>query len=190
METLAGRMRELIAAQPPLDLLGYIYGQRLLTSLPKSEASQKGDQPSETLVDDTQFALEYLHATLASTSQADNPSLDEAACKELFELITQLKAAAMMHAMATSAGTEDGAFGRDTADMEFQAKSTWVMLRGNRYQVLEGEFYRYVLAPHDAILREEYGMGAADIAVGLSEPRKRNPNGAVRGIRGVGEAHI
>src|ERR1700689_5048395 len=81
METLAGRMRELIAAQPPLDLLGYIYGQRLLTSLPKSEASQKGDQPSETLVDDTQFALEYLHATLASTSQADNSSLDEGACK-------------------------------------------------------------------------------------------------------------
>jgi SEC-C motif-containing protein len=167
METLAGRLRDLIAAQPPLDLLGYIYGQRLLTSLPKSEASQKEHGLSDTLVDDTQLALEYLHATLASTSQVDNLSLDETACAELFELITRLKAAALMHAMATSAGTEDGAFGPDTADMEFQAKSTWVMLRGNRYQVLEGEFYRYVLAPHDSISCEEYGMGAPDIAAGF-----------------------
>jgi hypothetical protein len=63
MEALARRMRELIAAQPPLDLLGYIYGQRLLMSLPKSDASpapDAEDHPSDTLVDDTQFALEYL----------------------------------------------------------------------------------------------------------------------------------
>jgi hypothetical protein len=170
MEAIARRMRELIAAQPPLDLLGYIYAQRLLMSLPKSEASAAPateDNPSDTLVDDTQLVLEYVHATLASAPQSENSSFDEAACAELFELVTKLKAAALFHAMATSAGTEGGAFGPDTADVEFQAKSTWVNLRGNRYQVLEGEFYRYVLAPHDALLREEYGMGAADIAAGF-----------------------
>jgi hypothetical protein len=170
MDALARRMRELIAAQPPLDLLGYIYGQCLLMSLPKSEASvapEAEDHPSDTLVDDTQLVLEYLHATLASTPPSEHSSLDEAACAELSELVTKLKGAALFHAMATSAGTEDGAFGPDTADVEFQAKSTWVNLRGNRYQVLEGEFYRYVLAPHDALLREEYGMGAADIAAGF-----------------------
>jgi SEC-C motif len=170
MEALARRMRDLIAAQPPLDLLGYIYGQRLLMSLPKSDTStapEAEDHPSDTLVDDTQLVLEYLHATLASTPPSERSSLDEAACAELFELVTKLKAAALFHAMATSAGTEDGAFGPGTADVEFQAKSTWVNLRGNRYQVLEGEFYRYVLAPHDARLREEYGIGAADIAAGF-----------------------
>jgi len=170
MEALSRRMRQLIAAQPPLDLLGFIYGQRLLMSLPKSESSaapETEDPPSDTLVDDTQFALEYLHATLVSSPPSEPSSLDDAACAELLELVTKLKAAALFHAMATSAGTEDGAFGPDTADVEFQAKSTWVNLRGNRYQVLEGEFYRYVLAPHDALLREEYGMGAADIAEGF-----------------------
>jgi len=30
--------------------------------------------------------------------------------------------------------------------------------------VLEGEFYAFVLAPHDALLRKTYGVGANDIA--------------------------
>src|SRR6202166_2998066 len=80
MEALARRMRDLIAAQPPLDLLGYIYGQRLLMSLPKSDTStalEAEDHPSNTLVDDTQLALEYLHATLASTPPSKRSSLDE-----------------------------------------------------------------------------------------------------------------
>lgn len=33
--------------------------------------------------------------------------------------------------------------------------------------MLEGEFYRYVLAPHDDVLKEVYGIGAADIAEGF-----------------------
>jgi hypothetical protein len=73
----------------------------------------------------------------------------------------------MFFAMFTSADTKDGVFGPDTADIEFRAKSTWVMLRGNRYQVLEEEFYRYVLAPHNDVLKEVYGVGAADIAEGF-----------------------
>src|SRR3546814_3763595 len=38
------------------------------------------------------------------------------------------------------------------------------MLRGNRYKGLEGEFYSYVLAPHNDVLKEVYGVSAADIA--------------------------
>src|SRR5882762_2764160 len=82
MEALARRMRELIAAQPPLDLLGFIYGQRLLMSLPNSEASaapDAEDTPSDTLVDDTQLVLEYVHATLASTPPSKPTSLNETA---------------------------------------------------------------------------------------------------------------
>ena len=44
-----------------------------------------------------------------------------------------------------------------------------VLLRGNRYQVLEGEFYAFVLAPHDALLRETYGIGANEIAAGFQD---------------------
>lgn len=46
----------------------------------------------------------------------------------------------MLFAMFTSADIKDGIFGPNTADTEFRAKSPWVIIRGNRYQVLEGEF--------------------------------------------------
>src|SRR5690606_7953569 len=94
-------------------------------------------------------------------------AFDEAKCAELYDIGRELRQNAMFYAMATSADTKDGAFGPDTADIEYRAKTTWVLLRGNRYQVLEGEFYRYVLAPHDDLLKEFYGVGANDIAAGF-----------------------
>ena len=171
MEALEERMRELIAAQPTQDLLGYIYAQRVLRALHEPEGTEQpnpADNPSA-LIDDTQFLLEYVHAALASTPSQGETSFNEAACAELFELATKLKTTAMFHAMASSVGTENGAFGPNTADVEFQAKSTWVLLRGNRYQVLEGEFYTFVLAPHDALLRVTYGIGADEIAAGFQD---------------------
>lgn len=167
METLASRIRELIVAQPPHDLLGYIYGQRMLMALHESEGTEQ-QNPGD-LINDTQFLLEYVHAALASTPAKDDASFNEAACAELFESASKLKSQAMFHAMASSAGTEDGAFGPDTAGVEFRAKSTWVLLRGNRYQVLEGEFYAFVFAPHDALFRETYGIGASEIAAGFQD---------------------
>jgi hypothetical protein len=171
MEALAQRMRDLIAAQPPLDLLGYIYAQHILREYRKPEGTEQpkpAEDPGD-LINERQFLLEYVHAVLASTPAQDDTTFDEAACAELFECASKLNTTAMTHAMASSAGTENGAFGPDTADVEFRAKSTWVLLRGNRYQVLEGEFYAFVLAPHDALLRETYGIGADEVATGFQD---------------------
>lgn len=171
METLGRRMCNLIASQPPLDLLGYIYAQNILRERRESEkAAQPGPAEHESdLINERQFLLEYVHAVLASTPAQDGAKLDEAACAELFECANKLSMAATFHAMASSAGTENGAFGPNTADIEFRAKSTWLMLRGNRYQVLESEFYAFVLAPHNALLGDTYGVGADEIASGLQD---------------------
>jgi hypothetical protein len=169
MEATAARMRELIVAMPPHDLLGYIYAQHMMKALAgQSDTEQRAeaDGPDD-LINENQFLLEYVHAVLASDVAPAEVKFDEAQCAELFELGRKLREQAMFFAMATSADTKDGVFGPDTADIEFHAKSTWVMLRGNRYQVLEGEFYRYVLAPHNDVLKEVYGAGAADIAEGF-----------------------
>ena len=171
MESLGRRMRDLIGAQPPLDLLGYIYAQPMLREYRKPEETEQ-PKPAEDqgdLINERQFLLEYVHAVLASTPARDDATFVEAACVELFECASKLNTTAMFHAMVSSAGTENGAFGPHTADIEFRAKSTWVLLRGNRYQVLEGEFYAFVLAPHDALLRETYGIGAGEIAVGFQD---------------------
>lgn len=169
MEATAARMRELIVAMPPHDLLGYIYAQYMLKAMTDqsvAEEQPEADGPDD-LINENQFLLEYVHAVLASDDAPADVTFDEAQCAELFELSRKLREQAMFFAMATSANTKDGVFGPDTADIEFRAKSTWVMLRGNRYQVLEGEFYSYVLAPHSDVLKEVYGVGAADIAEGF-----------------------
>lgn len=154
---------------PPHDLLGYIYAQYMIRALAKQNATEEKceeDSPDD-LINENQFLLEYVHAVLAADADPTEVTFDEAQCIELFELGRKLREQAMYFAMATSADTKDGVFGPDTADIEFRAKSTWVVLRGNRYQVLEGEFYRYVLAPHDDVLREVYGISAVDISEGF-----------------------
>jgi hypothetical protein len=169
MEATAGRMRELVVAMPPHDLLGYIYAQHMMKSMADQSVTEEQQEAAgpDDLINENQFLLEYVHAVLASDAAPAGVVFDEARCAELFELGRKLREQAMFFAMASSASTKDGVFGPNTADIEFQAKSTWVMLRGNRYQVLEGEFYSYVLAPHNDVLKEAYGIGATDIAEGF-----------------------
>lgn len=169
MEATSARMRELIVAMPPHDLLGYIYAQRMMKSMEDQSAAEEQCQTDvpDDLINENQFLLEYVHAVLASDPAPAEIKFDESQCAELFELGRKLRERAMLFAMVTSADTEDGIFGPHTAEIEFRAKSTWVMMRGNRYQVLEGEFYRYVLAPHNDILEEVYGVGAAYIGDGF-----------------------
>lgn len=169
MEKTAARMRELVVAMPPHDLLGYIYAQHMMKAMADQSANQEQHEAGgqSDLINENQFLLEYVHAILASDAAPAEMTFDEAQCAELFELGSKLREQAMFFAMATSADTKDGVFGPDTAEIEFRAKSNWVMLRGNRYQVLEEEFYRYVLAPHNDVLKEVYGVGAADIAEGF-----------------------
>jgi hypothetical protein len=169
MEATAARMRALIVGMPAHDLLGYIYAQHMMKAMADQNATDeqsKVDGPDD-LINEIQFLLEYVHAVLASDVAPADVTFDEAQCAELLELGRKLRMQAIFFAMATSADTKEGVFGPDTGEIEFRAKATWVMLRGNRYQVLEGEFYRYVLEPHNDVLVEVYGVGAADIAEGF-----------------------
>jgi hypothetical protein len=172
MEVLGHRLRELIATQNPFDLMGYVYSLHLLTQNDPSiatdtEGTKQIEYADNLNNDETQFLLEYVHATLASTPWRNDTFFDEAVCAEIFEYAKELKTTAMIHAMMSSIDTKEGVFGSNTADVEFQAKSTWVTLRGNRYMALEGEFYAFVLGPHDKILRETYGINANEIAAGF-----------------------
>lgn len=169
MEATAARMRELIVAMPPHDLLGYIYAQHMMKAMANQRVTEAQHETSgqDDLINENQFLLEYVHAVLASDVAPSGMTFDEPQCAELYELGRRLREKALFFAMATSADTKDGVFGPDTADIEFHAKSVWVMLRGNRYQVLEGEFYRYVLVPHNDVLKEVYGVDAATIAEGF-----------------------
>lgn len=171
MEATAADMRALIVGMPPEELLGYIYAQRLMKNMAGSDepSAENDSSGSDDTINEIQFLLEYVHAVLASDAEPDEVKFDEAQCAELFLLSSKLKEQAMFFAMGSSVDTENEDFGPNTSDIEFQIKSTWVLLRGNRHQVLEGEFYSYVLAPHDDVLKEVYGVGAVAIAEGFQD---------------------
>jgi hypothetical protein len=66
----------------------------------------------------------------------------------------ELSSNAMFYAMASSQLSKASDFGEVSSTVEFHAKSAWTLIRGHRYQVLEEEFFRFVLAPHDEALRK------------------------------------
>lgn len=189
MKATAASMRELIAAMPPHDLLGYIYAQPLMKAMADQSDGHRRDDGSgaSDLINDNQFLLEYVHAVLASDVPPAEESFDESRCATLLEIGRKLREQALFFAMATSADTKDGIFGPDTADIEVRAKLIWVTIRGNRYQVLEGEFYAYILAPHDDVLKEVYGVGAAEIAEGFQAMADAARSGHADAIRVIDE---
>jgi hypothetical protein len=184
MEGTAAKIRSLITNMPPEDLLGYIYSQLMMSGSGVISSERDPDTAKDTL-GEMQFLLEYVHAVLASDTAPNMVELDEAKCGELFILSRKLREQAMVFAMASSANTEKKDFGANTADIEFHAKSAWVILRGNRYQVLEGEFYRYVLAPHEDVLKDIYGVGATEIAEGFQDMANATRTGQANAIEGM-----
>ena len=94
--------------------------------------------------------------------------MDEVKAKELlgvFEVFrTKTQQFCMISSMANRANATEL-----QSDLEFHAKSSWTLIRGHRHQVLEEEFFLFVLAPHDDALREAYGVGAVEIASGMQE---------------------
>lgn len=189
METTSARMRDLIVAMPAKDLLGYIYSQRMMKAMTDQGSASKGDvaDDADDMINEIQFMLEYVHAVLATDAAPAEVKFDESKCAELFELSRKLSGHAMLFAMATSADSKDGVFGPDTSEIEFRAKSNWVLLRGNRYQVLEGEFYAYVLAPHDDLLREVYGNTASEIAAGFQDMADATRSGHANAMDGIAQ---
>ncbi len=158
METLAATVRELVLRQPPIQLLGYLLAQFHMAMMMNPFGSDEDPRPNKDAIKTFQFALEYVHAVWSSHAPlpSESSKFDEGLAGELMNALSQLEEKTMWFCMASSA-----------TPTEFHAKTTWSFIRGHRYQVLEGEFFRFVLAPHEAALREAYGMGADEIASGI-----------------------
>jgi hypothetical protein len=170
MERLSLELRDLILKFPPRDLISYIWSL-LLREQTKQKRSRKKrkrstfDEHAERMdLQLSQLLFEYIHAALATSDGTLVTEFDEKLFPHLLDVANKLQAAVFAYCMFSSAGTEDGPFGKETKDVEFQAKSDWVLIRGNRYQALEEEFYSYVLNPHDDELKAVYGIDAAGIA--------------------------
>ncbi|UST96763.1 YecA family protein [Pseudomonas siliginis] len=170
LKTLALRLRQLITTQPPKDLLGYIYAGLLFGGITRSDedAPTKTAKSLEKLnVDEAQFLLEYVHAVLATTPLQVDTALDEAVCTEIILVAAELRMASMIATMLIASETSETEYGPGTKDLMFHALTTWVLIRGGRYQVLEEEFFSFALEPHNDALLHTYGVGANEVAIGI-----------------------
>ena len=169
MEELAVNLCNLIASQSPQEVIGYLWCQVLLTAISRADKKNKiKDSPFSQ--EGIQCALEYVHATWSTAKKlpSDIP-LNEDACGQIITTATELLQATMMYNIVSSSREKYGPFGPMTGEIEFTAKSTWTLIRGKRYQVLEQEFFNFVLNPHDKALNTAYGVGAEDIAFGFQQ---------------------
>lgn len=154
MERLALMIRDLVIGQPPIQLLGYVRAQLQMANMTNWDEEHG---PDREVLKSFQLALEYLHAIWACHASLPDEStpFDEAAAAAFLKAVDDLGGVVMAYCLHS-----ESAF-------EFQAKSAWALIRGHRYQVLEGEFFRYVLSPHADALCQAYGMGPDDIAGGI-----------------------
>ncbi len=168
MEKDGEHIRALIGAQPPTSLLGYLWSQFFMGMLGRHQDGGAETGPDKDLIKKFQFVLEYVHAVWSAHEGAfAEGQVDEVKAKELLEVCEKLSSTAMFYAMASSQLGKFNEFGDATPDVEFQAKSTWTLIRGHRYQVLEREFFEFALAPHHDALKKVYGIDAAEIAAGM-----------------------
>jgi len=189
MERDALEIRDLVLAQPCTKLLGYLWSQYAIAALKEAEKAD-GEPPVVGLVRRMQSTLEYVHA-IWSTHPGPYPEieLDVAKAERLIELCDGILSKALMHSMASSARSSQAAFGDASQDVEFLAKQTWILIRGHRYQVLEYEFFEYVLKPHEDALTEAYGIGATAIASEIQAIADSFREGFGRAMEAMGAQH-
>lgn len=166
MEVLSERVRLAVLKCYPKKLIGFLWGQLLMEQLGRTEAERESDNRAG--LDDIMFALEYVHAVLSSHATADHgKSVATEDMSAVLQFSIELRQHALMYCMVTARRMPDGLFGPETGMVAMQAMTSWVTIRGHRYQALEAEFFEFVLEPHADALRAAYGVGAKEVATGI-----------------------
>ncbi len=164
MERLSSHLKDLILQLPPRDLLGYIWSTTAVAGM-FADGENRSAHRAE--LNTVQFVLEYVHAILASFPPGSEGAFKEETVAEIFKVAEELRATTMNFCLFRAIDADGGIFGERTGLLLQSVLLNWVLMRGNRYGGLEGEFYRFVLEPHDQILREAYSIGANEVAAGI-----------------------
>lgn len=158
-------IRALVRTQYPPALIGYFWNMMFLQLIQK--ADDTADEIGSVAGPDEQvliFAMEYVHAVIASDG-IDKPefaNIDTEVGDQIIELSEDALGLCFAFGMVSS---KDELLipEYENQKLAFEILSNWVMIRGKRYQVLEGEFFSYTLEPHDKVLTELYGIDSSVI---------------------------
>jgi hypothetical protein len=169
MEAMSEKLRAAVLKCDPKQLIGFLWGQLLMGQLGRAaEVAGESKASSRASLDDVMFGLEYVHAVLSSHKTSEHgASAKSDDVHSVLNLATELRRNALMYCLVAARRMPDGLFGPETGTVAMQAMTSWVTIRGHRYQALEAEFFEFVLEPHDEACRAAYGVGAKEIAVGV-----------------------
>jgi len=165
MEDAACSLRDSVLACEPRQLLAYLWSRLWLLQM-KQPGAELGQLPAYSDMQPTLLAMEYVHAVWAcyrrETGQGECHGEDE--FQQVVKRAELLVDATSWYIMASTSPGQATIRGTDAGMMLFHSKSSWASMRGNRHVTLEGEFFSFVLAPHDDALVESYGMRATEVA--------------------------
>lgn len=165
LEDLSEKLRCTILKCPPLSLLSFLWGRAVEDEF-THEHGVKGEISD--LAADIGIALEYVHAVLSSHAESENQGDEsDALSQEVLTLAGELRKLSQNYCAVAARRYSGNLFGNHTRTLSYHAMSSWVSVRGYRYQYVESEFFEFVLAPHEDALKRAYGIGAAAIAKGL-----------------------
>jgi len=172
LEVMSEALRLAVLKCDPKQLIGFHWGQllmgRMVDAAGSDEESVEANEAWKAALDDIMFSLEYVHAVLSShkTNEYGKSSKTDDV-QAVLNLATELRQHALMYCLVAAGRMPDGLFGPETGTVAMQAMTSWVTIRGHRYQALEAEFFEFVFEPHDDALRAAYGIGAKDVAAGI-----------------------
>jgi hypothetical protein len=165
LKSVCAEIKACILTQYPQSLLGYLWSLIFLSVFARTEEGADVLSPVSEDENTIIFAMEYVHAATAADASfpTEFKNVDEQAANSLVALSQKAISLSFeygFHATATKDATD-----RDR--LEFQILSTWILIRGRRYPVLEREFFSYVLAPHDDAIQRIFGVTSDEVAEGI-----------------------
>lgn len=176
LESIGKKIFELISNLPSKDLLGRLYSQRIMESLNRAtKIDDQANSQSDTQVN--QLLLEYMHAVLATTPVEMSAVFSEEKYDELYELARKMQSDSSLFVLFIISEKNQDVLEFSNRQIWLDCILNWLLVRGNRYHALEGEFYAFVLTPHKQALGEVYGVNVAEIADGFQKLANCQVNG-------------
>lgn len=150
LEAKSEELRQAILKCSPTGLLGFLWSQLALSQMLSAEEegddaagdkegnAESTENSARPGLDDLMFAMEYVHAVLSShPAEQHGKSTADADVNTVAALAEDLRSQALMYCLIAAKRLPDDVFGPDTGEVAMQAMTTWVTVRGHRYQALE-----------------------------------------------------
>lgn len=165
LRSVCSDLSELIATQYPPSVIGSLWGMMLISLMGRSEPVDDSLPPVSVDESSVLFAMEYVHAVAASRADTitEFANVEDGVVEKILELSNSAISKAFQFSFSSTVPGE-GETDYQEKRLNHEILSNWILIRGKRYQVLEEDFFRFVLSPHEDELLDAYGVGSEFIA--------------------------